>query len=1267
MLKADSVLFALLPAAHQRQVVVANQTAALVRQVSSLTAMQFTNYALAAQQGTYIIISNKWLFNHNGQNPVQAYADYRRSAQGGKYKVLVAEVDELADQFCYGIRKHPIGIKNFVRYALANFSEKPQYVLLLGRGTDYLSVRYTGISPAIELLNSVPTWGSPGSDNLLVSASGLNPTPLVPIGRISATNGAEIETYLQKVKQFEALQAVSNQLPADGSWRKHVLQLVGGNDVFLSNYIGSFMTSYAKIVSDSMVGALPKTYRRVNNSNLPAALQAITETINTGASIITYFGHTSNSSIDFGINNPDDYAETRGKYPVFLANGCRAGNIFDLNRNRLVSKSVNLSDNFIFTPNKGAIAFISNSDLGVIGPLDAFTRAWYRNLAQKRYGQSLGNIQIGAIQDFITAHGLGYFDRVNSEQVVLHGDPAVRIFTAPKPDYSVAAEDISILPMPHSVAEDSLMVVVKFSNLGAAIADSVWVEVSHEDNTGLPKLLTRKLVKPLKNVDSLGVVCPVRGMADAGANAIVVRVDADNAWEETDEGNNTARKTFEVSDAEIRPVYPYAFALVNTPNITLTGSTANPLHAPRNYRLQVDTTEHFNSPLLFTADSLSAGGAISFAPAISWTPNTVYYWRMSPLVGGVPINWQASSFNYVPGPYTGFGQSHYFQHQKSLLERMNLTANSRSFSFAPKPQSLYAAHGIYGYSGSEDSHFSFSVNGIMNIYSACVGQSLIFNLFDPVTFAQRKNLTGEFGSGPMCGAGREYNFEFPYFPASNRKKIMDFIDQIPKGTIVAVRAVVDPPYDSLQVRYWKRDTTFFGPGRSLYHSLYDQGFKDLDSLSTTRTFAFVFKKDDSTDFKPVSQFSQGLHDRLLYNFYPATIDTSGTVTSPRFGPAKAWQQCNWLGQQSPGATQPSSALVHLIGIQPNGSETVLKTFAPNSWNNNISDISAIQYPYLKLVLQTKNAKDALPYQLNRWQLNYEPETDGALTSVSMPNLNKPVLIRNLDSLRIGIAFKNIGRQILAASSATITLTNPLDQRQTIYSTQLKPLQPNDTALLYVATGTSNLPLGRYLVHISVNAAKNPVEQHWFNNDAWFSFQVSDQSLSINNLQFTAVAQGQQALLQWQLPNNVGINRFTLEHKANSNGRFEVLTNLPANLESSPAQYQWVHAKPSVGSNYYRLKVWRKDGSVSYSDVRQVRFANTASISAYPNPFGNEIVVQLPENKRFTIKIIDADGRVIANQAGTGTTRLNTKILPAGAYWLVAASSTEQKIIKILKY
>jgi hypothetical protein len=70
--------------------------------VASLTAKTFVNYANAANQGDYIIISNPVLYNNgSGVNNVELYRQYRSSVAGGGFNAKVYNVDELNDQFAF--------------------------------------------------------------------------------------------------------------------------------------------------------------------------------------------------------------------------------------------------------------------------------------------------------------------------------------------------------------------------------------------------------------------------------------------------------------------------------------------------------------------------------------------------------------------------------------------------------------------------------------------------------------------------------------------------------------------------------------------------------------------------------------------------------------------------------------------------------------------------------------------------------------------------------------------------------------------------------------------------------------------------------------------------------------------------------------------------------------------------------------------------------------------------------------------------------------
>ena len=59
----------------------------------------------------------------------------------------------------------------------------------------------------------------------------------------------------------------------------------------------------------------------------------IEEMINSGLSVVGYFGHSSANNLGFNLNEPENYTNV-GKYPFFNVSGCSAGNnyIFDAGR-----------------------------------------------------------------------------------------------------------------------------------------------------------------------------------------------------------------------------------------------------------------------------------------------------------------------------------------------------------------------------------------------------------------------------------------------------------------------------------------------------------------------------------------------------------------------------------------------------------------------------------------------------------------------------------------------------------------------------------------------------------------------------------------------------------------------------------------------------------------------------------------------------------------------------------------------------------------------
>ncbi|TAD83266.1 MAG: T9SS C-terminal target domain-containing protein [Bacteroidetes bacterium] len=1083
------------------------------RLVQGLEPKTFTNYAQSP--ANYLIISNSRLFRDDvGTNHVQQYANYRSSAAGGAYTAKVYDVEDLYDQFSFGIRKHPLAVRNFIRFANDSFTNKPRQVFIVGRGVTYNNYAMDHNNQnSSNVQNLVPTWGWPASDNMLAAhPNNLNTTPLVPIGRLAAVLPTEVRDYLEKVKEFEALE---NQ-PLGKPWQKEVLHLVGGNDNSIVSAMTQYMDSYKKTIADSFVAANVETFVRLNNPNTSTNNSKIQQRVTNGAGLVSYFGHSSSTSLDFNLNNPFELQNNNGKYPFYLLNGCNASEFFVVNESRTSGGNLTLSERFVLAKQRGAIGFASSSHFGVMQYLDLFSRYWYKSAAQRRYGQGIGSIMQDAVAQNMDEVGLGeFYGRLTAEQYILHGDPAIRIFAEAKPDFVLDSNSIQFTPATATISTDSIAILVRITNKAKSTATPVQLTLTRKvENKVAVTILQRQMVLP-NNQTEITVKVPILGNAHRGWNYFTATIDALNQVDEYQEDNNTITDSILISNTEIKPVLPHAYAIVNAAPIKFVGNVANPFAQHVTYRFQLDTTTLFSSSSLVQQDVIVSGATVELLPSLSLLDSTVYYWRMAALTNGLPGTWHQSSFIYLPTSSAGFNQSHFYQHQQSEFSNLKLNNTKRNFDFDSTKNNLYITQSIFPTSGTEDGHFSLAQNGDLKMRSACIGQSIVFNVFDGLNFRPWTNKEGNrFGSAPYCSPGREYNFEFKYFPASQRRKIMDFIDSIPKGMIVAARLVLDPDpgqssftsnppgkADSANPKFWLRDTLLFGKGNSLYHYLEKQGFTALDTLNSHKTFGFFFKKDDAVSFRPMFRYSRDLSERAILSADFNMIDTGATITSPAFGPASEWKELHWRGRLltptgnfSPG----DSVSVTLIGIRSNGVEEPLKVFNRHQQDVDISDVDAKIFPNVRLQLTTNSPASGLPYQLDYWRLNFEPIPEGAVapelyydfTRDAITNVIKDTLQAFTDSVFFGIAFKNISNKAFADSLvAEIRVHDSLGVLLVRQTQKLKPLQVGDSLQMRVKLPTETLR-GENTIRVIFNPNRLQNEQTLENNAVSRQFFIS---------------------------------------------------------------------------------------------------------------------------------------------------------------------------------
>jgi hypothetical protein len=1106
---APGVVKFVVPAGGARDFVLVNQEASNAVAVTSLTPKTFQNFTTAANQGDYLIISNRVLYTgSNGNNPVSDYRSYRASAAGGGFDATVVDIDELVDQFAFGVKKDPIAIKNFIRYARDKFPTEPKYVFLIGRGMTYNDFRRGESDPVASQLNLVPSFGYPASDNMLSSDDAATPYAATPIGRLSVVRGKEIEDYLEKVKEYELVQKNASNTIEGREWMKNVVHVTGSSDQYLGTVLCNYMGVYKQIIEDTVFGGHVSTFCKATTNTVDQLnSDKIADLFHEGISILTYFGHSSTTTLEFNLDNPAAY-QNEGKYPVFFVNGCNAGNFFTYNSTRL-SVNETLSEKFVLAKQRGSIAFVASTHYGIVNYLNIYLNNLYGTISKTDFGHSLGETVRDALKQMVQLTGSNdYYARMHAEEITLHGDPALHFNEMSKPDYVIEEPQVKINPAFISIAEESFQVKARIVNIGRAYDDSVTVDVRRQYPDGSSESIKKIRIAGIRYSDSLTINVPIVATRDKGINKITVTVDADGEADEISESNNVAVKEVFIYEDEARTVYPYNYAIINKSKEKLVASTADPFSATKQYVLELDTTALFNSPLKITKTQASAGGILEFDPGITYVDKRVYYWRISPVPSGNDTyRWNMSSFVYMNGPYEGFNQSHRYQHADSKAQRMSLDA-SGNWAYGTRENHLFIRNGIYPYSGSTDNDFSVDVNGSVPIASACVGASLIFNVFDSVTFKPWKNVDGSgnnlylSGSGAAnCAGKRNWNFEFSYMTKESRKYAMNFMDSIPNGSFVVVRNI--PSYDSSVNKYidtWQSDTAYFGSYNSLYHRLLAAGFTQIDSFYKPRSFIFVYKKGNH-EYVPKSVVSQGILDRTTMSAECITPDTVGYITSPVFGPAKSWNQVIWNGKSVETLSNDDES-IDVIGVDHSNNETVLFTLDRNTHNLDISSVDPAAYPMMKLRMRNADSVTLSPYQLTDWKIYYEPEPEGALA----PNILKSVK----DTLEIGepfkfeMAFKNVSPHPFDSMAVKLHILDKNNVAQPIVIARQKPLVSGDTIALRVNID-SKLFSDANTLFVEFNPNNDQPEQYHFNNFLYKNFYVkTDRTNPILDVTFDGV-------------------------------------------------------------------------------------------------------------------------------------------------------------------
>jgi len=1229
-----------------------------INTVGRLDRVNFTNFR--QQNPDYIIVSHPRLYqNSTGQNPIFDYAAYRASTG---FNPIVVDINELYNQFAYGIEYHPLSVRNFAQFAKTIWTN-PEYLFLIGKARVTRDVRN-----AQTLDFFIPTFGHPPSDNLLASTF-TSDAPVIALGRLAATSGDQVSTYLQKIRDVESWRTAP-QTPADIAWTKNVLHLGGGGNSTEQGIIRANLNLLENTIEQPRFGANVTSFYKTSTSPIQSAQSAYLDSlINNGVSIITFFGHSSANSFDFNLDYPDRYNNYK-KYPLIMALGCYGGTIFE--------DGQRISENFIFEPEAGASVFLASVGAAALGALNDVSTRFYSALNSNNYGKGAAKSLQTAILSLEQSGFYSVTQQMVSNYMCYHGDPAFNLNARSRPDYYVDNSLISHSPATVSTRESNFSLNINPLNLGEAIDTVFWLQIDRQYPDGSVQTVTRQQIQAPYFSENITIPVPVNGTSALGLNYFTVKIDDGNEIDEAPnpsaEMNNIAiaYPVLIVSDA-VLPVYPEEFAIVINQPITLKASTGNALAPLQTYVFQIDTTAYFNSPLFRQQQITQVGGLLQWTPNLTYTDSTVYYWRVSvdsvsPQAG---YEWQQTSFMYLGNSYEGWNQSHYFQFLRDQSQNFVFQEPSRKFEFITTDQELFSRNGFTPNPLNNEVLATYLNGSRIEKCNCTFDKGVFVQVIDPNT----ASAWGANGRAAQVGAvncdlsGRPYSFFLFRTNVPNntqaittQENLAKFIqDTVPDGHFINIMTLNDA------------GASRWSSTGNLYQALLAAGATQayLDTLISRPDgvpYSLFFKKGF-----PNYQFNR---DTVGYSKDTSIIELSGlmegnwnegNLRSTIIGAANEWTHFYWE-TASDANIQNDSVWVNIYGLDSNQLNPRLLISKFNGLDTSLLGISALQYPYLQLEWISKDPTNQTSANLRYWRILADIVPEAAIRPELLFTMSNDSLQAG-ENLRVKVAFQNISTRDMDSVLVKFQLTG----QAPIYK-RFANLPAGDTLHAWANIPTQGIS-GQQSLFIEINPDGDQRELYRFNNLLLIPIQVENDRINpVLDVSFDGehifngdlVSAKPEILIQLSDENAyLALNNpqdFTvlLRHPQLPNGEIS-LDSSSTNAVFIPAtgnlarenKAQLILRPEFTHDGKYTMYVSAKDrsnnnaGTLSYSvDFEVLNKQAISNVLNYPNPFTSQTQFvftltgsELPDE--LYIQIFNINGKLVKQieQAELGSLRI----------------------------
>lgn len=1215
------------------------------------------------------------------RSEAEEYARYRNSVEGGSYQTSLSLAGDLFDEFAYG-EFTPLAIRNYCRY-MAEYS-RVRYLFIIGRGVDldynhYRVGKLHRFNPGAYLAqntwdyveNFVPHAGNPTSDLVYVNGLKGNPEHVAafPVGRLNAKYPDEVRAYLNKVKTHESL-------PSGEAWRKNVLHLSGGKTTDEILNFKNKIESLAPIVEDTVFGGkvVKHIVKTVNYYVEDRLIETVAEQVNKGVSYITFLGHDSPNvkDIDIGYVTNQLYGYNNyGKYPMLILNGCNT-----------VSSSVpySLAENWLHTDNLGGILSMGHTDYGYISLLDDYTRVFYTQMFSRRATYETP-LSVGDVQRLVHLEMNSYADfHINAmqQQVFLMGDPSIRMYAPEKPDFAIKNVVLaSFDENPITAVSDSFKVHIDIQNFGLTYSEPVLITVQRTIGT-ITYLDTVSVRLPNYSGRIELTIRNAGGQGLHGVNEFSVTIDPYEQIAELDRQNNQYIFQYFMPASGIIAMFPEKYSIVNKPEVSLVAQSTDLYMEEKEFVFELDSSHVFDSPFKKTIYVKSAAlvhtEPVYLLPDVALNDTMVYYWRVrfKEVVSELDTAWTYSSFVYIKNGPDGWSQSALPQIDEGTLQGLAIDINADAYVFSTLEAVLTAASPGKHYVGPDHTQLpiyytDLGINGDGIVYENrgnCREGILAITMdksdlvpYFPLTL---NNVCGQSNSGKRINSFT--NLGNTNDVSSGQFDLIRYLDAVKPGDYVLLMSSGTVPYGNWLPELKSKIEEVLGATL-------------LNELVPDMPYIILGRKGHGTPL-----FEQyGEKDEIItYSHVLEGRNLFGTIESPVIGPASEWGSLSYQLKSQPG----DHYRIALIGINNEGKKDTLYREVSESFMD-LSDLDAVQFPYLQLKAYLYDSTGLTPPYLRYWNIAYEGVPEGTmLPLIYGKEYYDAVVKQEGDSVRWTYTFKNISPRPFDDALKVVFITRNMQsgriKRDTI---AIQPLLPGASAEFSYKFSTVGWA-GENTLLAYVNPELQP-ELYYSNNVLEAAFSViADHVNPLLDVTFDGVY-----LMDGEIISPSPMIEITLRDE----NRFRIMDDT-SGLEiflkrpctgcayerisyADPAVVSWgqisgqanafkVEYNPqNLEDGIYMLRVQGKDASGNRSGLNPYEISfeviNESSVSnfyPYPNPFSSNVCFaftltgsRVPEE--ISVTIMNVTGQVvrkISKAAGSGSIRIGNNV--SGLVW-----------------